>query len=96
MVTGTATGAASASQLNPATTGPGPAEFGVASESVVALGVTTYLVGLAVGSLVVAPMSELYGRRPVYLLCQIGFAVMIVPCALAKSLTEVIVFRFVG
>lgn len=71
-------------------------EFDVASEPVVTLGVTTYLLGLAVGSLVVAPMSELYGRKPVYLICLALFSVMIVPCAVAKSLTEIIVFRFLG
>lgn len=72
------------------------AEFGEPSETVVTLGVTTYLLGLAAGSLVVAPMSELFGRRPVYLLCLSVSAVLIIPCALAESLAGIIVVRFFG
>ncbi|KAK5995732.1 MFS-type efflux pump MFS2 [Cladobotryum mycophilum] len=70
-------------------------EFG-ASETVTTLGVTTYLLGLAVGSLVLAPMSELYGRRPVYLVCMCIWAILIIPCGVAHSLTTIIVVRFFG
>ncbi|KAF4589312.1 MFS multidrug transporter [Ophiocordyceps camponoti-floridani] len=76
--------------------GPGiAAEFG-ASKTLVTLGMTTYLLGLAVGSLVVAPMSELYGRRVVYLICLVAWAVFIVPCGLARSLVAIVVVRFFG
>jgi len=71
-------------------------EFDVANESIVTLGVTTYLLGLAVGSLVVAPMSELYGRRPVYLICLVCFTLLVLPTALATSLAEILVVRFFG
>lgn len=71
-------------------------EFGEPDETVVTLGVTTYLLGLAAGSLVVAPMSELFGRRPVYLVCLSVSAVLIVPCALAESLAGIIIVRFFG
>lgn len=64
--------------------------------TIVTLGVTTYLLGLAVGSLVFAPMSELYGRRPVYLICQTISALLILPCALATSLEEILIVRFFG
>ncbi|KAF4512074.1 hypothetical protein G6O67_001256 [Ophiocordyceps sinensis] len=70
-------------------------EFG-ASTTLVTLGLTTYLLGLAAGSLVVAPLSELYGRRVVYLVCLAAWALLIVPCALARSLTVIIVVRFIG
>ncbi|AEO68050.1 uncharacterized protein THITE_11301, partial [Thermothielavioides terrestris NRRL 8126] len=72
------------------------AEFGVASRSVATLGLTSYLLGLAAGSVVVAPMSELYGRRVVYLVCMGVFVVLIVPCALAQSLAAMVVVRFFG
>ncbi|KAK3305759.1 major facilitator superfamily domain-containing protein [Chaetomium strumarium] len=72
------------------------AEFGVSSRPVATLGLTTYLLGLAAGSVVVAPMSELYGRRVVYLVCLGCFVVLIVPVALARSLAATIVVRFVG
>lgn len=71
-------------------------EFGEDSSTVVTLGVTTFLLGLAAGSLVVAPMSELFGRRPVYLICLTLSALLIIPCALATSLAEIIAVRFLG
>lgn len=72
------------------------AEFGERDATVVTLGVTTYLLGLACGSLVVAPMSELFGRRPVYLVCMTVSTLLVLPCALATSLAEIIVVRFFG
>lgn len=72
------------------------AEFGGTDPTVATLGVTTYLLGLACGSLVVAPMSELFGRRPVYLVCLSVSALLVLPCALATSLGEIIAVRFFG
>ncbi|KAI0475435.1 major facilitator superfamily domain-containing protein [Xylariaceae sp. FL0804] len=72
------------------------AEFGEASEPVVTLGVTTYLLGLACGSLVVAPASELFGRRPIYIGCMVCFALLLLPACLATSLEEIIIVRFFG
>lgn len=71
-------------------------EFNFTSVPVATLGLSTYLLGLAVGSVIVAPMSELYGRRPVYLLCMFVFILLIIPCGLATSLTEILVVRFFG
>lgn len=70
-------------------------EFGY-STTVTTLGVTTYLLGLAVGALLVAPASELYGRRPVYIICMFCFTLLVIPCALATSLEEIIIVRFFG
>lgn len=70
-------------------------EFGT-SQTVTTLGVTTYLLGIAVGSLALAPMSEIYGRQRVYLLCFSVWAILIIPCAIGPSLTTVIVVRFLG
>lgn len=66
------------------------------STTIVTLGMTTYLLGLAAGTLVFAPLSELYGRRPLYIVCLALWAVLIVPCGLAQSLTTIIVVRFFG
>lgn len=71
------------------------AEFGK-SETVVTLGLTFYLIGLAIGSMFMAPLSEVYGRKPVCVICMIVFTVLIIPCALAKSVTTLIVVRFVA
>ncbi|GAB1317589.1 hypothetical protein MFIFM68171_07799 [Madurella fahalii] len=69
-------------------------EFDISSRSVATLGLTTYLLGLAAGSVVVAPMSELYGRRIVYLVCLSVFVVLIVPSGLARSLMDMVIVRF--
>lgn len=71
-------------------------DFHVKSETHITLGLTSYLLGLAAGSVVLAPLSELYGRRPVYLGSLTVFSILIIPCALAKSLTEIIAIRFFG
>lgn len=70
-------------------------EFGV-DTSIATLGLTTYLLGLATGSLVAAPLSEIFGRHRVYLVSATVSALLILPCALAKSLTQMIVVRFFG
>ncbi|KAI1487018.1 major facilitator superfamily transporter [Biscogniauxia mediterranea] len=71
-------------------------EFDVSSRPVATLGLTTYLLGLAVGSLSVAPASELFGRRPVYIVCMICFTLLIIPCCVATSLQSIIIVRFFG
>ncbi|KAJ5585125.1 uncharacterized protein N7459_004925 [Penicillium hispanicum] len=70
-------------------------EFGK-SETVVTLGLTFYLIGLAIGSMFMAPLSEVYGRKPVCVVCLLVFTVLIIPCALAKSVTTLIVVRFIA
>ncbi|KAJ5911393.1 Citrinin biosynthesis cluster MFS transporter mrr1 [Penicillium subrubescens] len=70
-------------------------EFG-ASKTIVTLGLTFYLIGLAIGSMFMAPLSEVYGRKPVCVGCLAVFTILIIPCALAKSVTALIVVRFFG
>ena len=54
------------------------------------------VIGIAVGSMILAPISEMYGRRPVYLASLVIFTLLIIPCGLATSLPEVVVVRFFG
>ncbi|KAK4124624.1 MFS general substrate transporter [Parathielavia appendiculata] len=72
------------------------ADFGVADKPLATMGLTSYLLGLAAGSVVVAPMSELYGRRAVYLVCMGVFVLLIVPCGVAGSLGVMVGVRFIG
>ena len=69
-------------------------DFNVTNQALVTLGLTTYLFGLAAGSLIVAPMSELYGRRLVYISCLLMFVLLMIPTALATSLPQFLVIRF--
>lgn len=71
-------------------------DLGVTSNTIPTLGVTTYLFGLAIGSLVLAPISETYGRRPVYVIALFCFSILVIPCALAKNMTTIIVVRLLG
>jgi MFS family permease len=57
---------------------------------------TFYLIGLAIGSMFMAPLSEVYGRKPVSVLCLSLFTILIIPCALAKSVETLIIVRFFG
>lgn len=66
------------------------------SETIVTLGLTFYLIGLAIGSMFMAPLSEVYGRKPVCVVCLAIFTILIIPCALAKSVTTLIVIRFLN
>ncbi|KAI1174480.1 major facilitator superfamily transporter [Nemania sp. FL0916] len=71
-------------------------EFHVTSETVATLGVTTYLIGLGFGTLIWAPISELYGRKSVYIICMAIYTLLLLPTCLATSLTEILVVRFFG
>jgi len=71
-------------------------DFGVSSETVVTLGLTVYLSGLSTGGLILAPLSQIYGRRPVYRGSMLMFCLLVLPCALSTSLPEILVLRFFG
>lgn len=67
-------------------------EFG-SSELVATLGLSTYVLGLALGP-VWSPMSEFYGRRPIYCCAFLLFVIWLVPGAVAKNIQTIIVVRF--
>lgn len=69
-------------------------DLGSDSQALAAFVVSVYILGFAFGPLVVAPLSEIYGRSPVYHVCNIGFLAFLVACALAPTLDTLIVFRF--
>lgn len=58
--------------------------------------VSVYVLGFAVGPLAFAPLSEVYGRLPVYHVCNVCFVAFTIACALAKNLNMLIVFRFLA
>lgn len=69
-------------------------EFGSSSPELASFVVSVYILGFAAGPLIMAPMSELYGRAIVYHLCNLGFLAFTVGTAVAPSLESLIVFRF--
>lgn len=66
------------------------------NETLAALSVSIFVIGFGVGPLLIAPISETIGRRSIYLVCFPIFAVCQIPCALAKNLAMLIVFRFIS
>lgn len=70
-------------------------EFGI-SKLEALVGVTTYLLGMALGSVLFAPLSELVGRRPVYIISMTIFLLLLLPSALARNIETVLVTRFFG
>lgn len=68
------------------------AEFGC-SRLLATLGLSTFVLGIALGPMW-SPLSEFYGRRPIYLAAFAAFTVWIVPCAVARNIGTVIVSRF--
>ncbi|KAK5686315.1 hypothetical protein LTS10_002431 [Elasticomyces elasticus] len=67
-------------------------EFDV-SELVALAGVTTYLLGMGFGSIIFAPLSELVGRRPVYILSMAAFLLLLLPSAMAQNIESILVSR---
>ena len=62
------------------------------SETIGSLTVSIYLLGYAFGPLVIAPLSEFYGRLPVYYTSSILFIVFNVACAQSNNFPMLIIF----
>ncbi|KAI1124073.1 cycloheximide resistance protein [Nemania abortiva] len=71
-------------------------EFHSTSPQIATFVVSVYLIGFAAGPVLLAPLSEIYGRNPVYHACNVGFVAFSVACALAPSLNSLIAFRFLA
>ncbi|KAF8163418.1 major facilitator superfamily domain-containing protein [Crassisporium funariophilum] len=70
-------------------------EFGV-SHFVATLGVGLVNLGISIGPLLAAPLSELYGRQPMYMFSAISFTCFCVGCSLAPDITTLLICRFLA
>lgn len=66
--------------------------FDVSSE-IGTLGLSMYILGFAVGPLMLAPLSEYFGRNPVYMLSWLLLVIFQIPLALAPNIATVIACR---
>ncbi|KAM0793991.1 fluconazole resistance protein [Usnea florida] len=57
---------------------------------------SVYLLGYVFGPLIIAPLSEIYGRVIVYSVCNFIFVIFTIACALANNLGALIVFRLLA
>ena len=69
-------------------------EFRV-SRVVATLGLSLFVVGLGIGPMVLGPLSEFYGRRPIYVVSFTFFLVWLIPCAVAKNIGTELIARFI-
>ncbi|KAJ4263932.1 hypothetical protein NW762_005970 [Fusarium torreyae] len=69
------------------------AEFGNARE-VSILGLSLFVLGIALGPMLMSPMSEFYGRRPIYLVAWSMYLIWIIPQAVGKNIATILVGRF--
>jgi len=68
-------------------------EFGN-SRIVSILGLSTFVLGIAFGPMFFSPLSEFYGRRPIYLVAWTMYVIWIIPQAVAQNIQTMIVTRF--
>lgn len=69
-------------------------EFRTHSETLAEFVVSIYILGYAVGPLLIGPASETYGRWIVYAVCNVMFLIFTIACAVAGSFAQLIAFRF--
>lgn len=72
------------------------AEFHSTNADLGTLTVSGYLLGYAFGPLGIAPLSELYGRLPVYHISTLSFILFNLACAKSTNFPMLIVFRILS
>lgn len=80
------------SVFSPAATAVGQ-HFGVGRE-VTTLGTSLFILGYAMGPIIFAPISELYGRRPPIIIAATGFGIFLIASAVAKDYQTLMLSRF--
>ncbi|KAL2354908.1 synaptic vesicle transporter [Cryomyces antarcticus] len=68
-------------------------EFG-SSREVATLGLSLFVMGLGCGPMVLSPLSEFYGRRPIYIYSYLMFLIWLIPCAVAPNIQTMLIARF--
>lgn len=74
----------------------GVAETFHVSEEVTLLTITLFVIGFGVGPMVFAPLSEIYGRRPVYAVTLALAVIFTIPGAVAQNIGTLLVTRFIA
>lgn len=71
-------------------------ELHIRSSAVSTLLLTVYVLGYAVGPLLLGPASEIYGRKPVLTLSNLWYLIFNIACGFARSRDQMIAFRFLA
>ncbi|KAK4058515.1 hypothetical protein OIO90_000677 [Microbotryomycetes sp. JL221] len=67
--------------------------FGLSTETFT-LGLTLYVLGFACGPMLWAPLSELFGRRPIFIVSYAPFVLFNIGCATSQNIESLLVCRF--
>ncbi|TKY87411.1 hypothetical protein EX895_004089 [Sporisorium graminicola] len=70
-------------------------EFGFGRE-VAVLSLSIFIAGYCLGPLLWGPLSEQYGRRPVFIVAMFAYTCFNVGCALSKNTASILIFRFLA
>lgn len=70
-------------------------EFDVSMDAVIAT-TTGYVIFMGIGPLILAPLSETFGRRKIYISCFAVFTLLQIPTALAPNIATLIALRTVA
>jgi MFS family permease len=71
-------------------------EFGSTSNTLATFLVSIFVLGFAFGPLLMAPMSEIYGRLPVYNICNVLFLIFTILSAVATNMGMLLAVRFLA
>ncbi|KAF9458415.1 MFS polyamine transporter [Collybia nuda] len=85
----------SSSMVAPATTQIAR-EFGVTSTAIIAMMTSVFILGYALGPLLLGPLSEIYGRSRVLQFSNLFYLVWNLSCGFARNKGEFIAFRFLS
>ncbi|OCF32686.1 polyamine transporter 1 [Kwoniella heveanensis BCC8398] len=66
------------------------------SQEVAILTISLFVAGYCVGPILWGPLSESYGRRPIFILSFVVYTGFQVGCALSKNTASILIFRFLG
>lgn len=69
-------------------------EFNSTSVNLATFMVSVYVLGFAFGPLLAAPLSEIYGRAPIFNIANVLFVIFTVATALSQNMGMIIAFRF--
>ena len=71
-------------------------EFNSTNQTIGSFIISVYVLGYALGPLIIAPLSELYGRLVVYHTNNVLFIVFTIACAVAPNIGSLIFFRLMA
>lgn len=64
------------------------------NREIATLGLSTFVIGLMIGPMILAPLSEFFGRRLTYIGSFAMIFIWLIPCAVAKNIATILVTRF--